>query len=77
MNKNLKTNKQPVKKDERVVIAITAGYIQQFVEDNYGRELTGPELQELADLIWEEGDHELMSWIDKAIRRLIGSSNKK
>lgn len=66
-----KFNKQIPDKDDHIIIAIHRGYIQEFVEANYGRKLTESELDELSWLVWDEGDYDLMCWIDAAVREII------
>lgn len=66
-----KFNEQMADKDEEIIIPITKGYIQQFVEDNYGRKLTESELEELSWSVWEEENCYLWDWLDEAIRQII------
>lgn len=74
-----KFNKQIANKDERIIIPITGGFIQEFVKDNYDRKLTEQELEELSWLVWEEGIYDLWVWIDAAISKIIEEAklNKK
>ncbi|OGK49797.1 hypothetical protein A3A56_03880 [Candidatus Roizmanbacteria bacterium RIFCSPLOWO2_01_FULL_40_32] len=58
-------------KDDQVVIEITRGYIQDFVEANYERKLTESELKELSWLVWNEGDYDLMCWIGAAVDQIL------
>lgn len=70
-------NKQMANKDEQIIILITRGYIQEFVEANYDRKLTEQELKELRWLVWDEGDYDLMCWIDAAVRQIIKKAKLK
>lgn len=70
-------NKHIADKDDHIIIPITRGYIQQFVKDNYGRELTESELEELSEFVWDDGDYDLMSWIDATISQIIEESKQK
>ncbi|GEM_PF-5254298 len=72
-----KLNKQIKDKNDQIIIFITRGYIQEFVESNYGRKLTDAELEELSWLVWEEGDYELMCWLDTTINQIIKESESK
>lgn len=72
-----KFNSQIKNKGEQIIILITRGYIQEFVEANYGRELTDAELEELSWLVWEEGDYDLMCWLDASINQIIKKSESK
>lgn len=63
-------NQHTANKDDHIIIAVRRLYIQEFVESNYGRELTEAELEELTWLVWEN-DWELMQWLDEAIRQII------
>lgn len=72
-----KLNEQIKDKNDQIIIFITRGYIQEFVESNYGRKLTDTELEELSWLVWEEGDYELMCWLDTAINQIIKESESK
>lgn len=65
-----KLNEQTANKDDHIIIAVRRLYIQEFVEANYGRELTEAELEELTWLVWEN-DWELMQWLDDAISQII------
>lgn len=69
-----KFNELMKNKDDQIVIFITRGYIQEFVEANYGRKLTEAELEDLSWSAWEEGDHDLMCWIDQAMSQIIKES---
>lgn len=71
-----KLNSQTVNKDDHIIIAIRRLYIQEFVEANYGRELTEAELEELTWFVWEN-DWELMQWLDEAIREIMKDSESK
>lgn len=65
-----KFNEQMADKDDHIIIPVPRGYIQQFVEDNCGRELTEAELEELSWLVWEESWY-LDEWLDKAINQIV------
>ena len=71
-----KLNQHMANKDDHIIIAIRRLYIQEFVEANYGRELTETELEELTWLVWEN-DWELMQWLDEAIREIMKDSEPK
>ena len=72
-----KFNKQIPNKDDHIIIAIHREYIQEFVKANYGRELTESELDELSWLVWDEGDYDLMCWIDAAVGEIIKEAEEK
>jgi len=72
-----KFNEQIKDKDNQIIIIITRGYIQEFVEANYGRKLTKAELEDLSWSVWEDGDYDLMCWIDQAIIQIIRKSESK
>ena len=57
--------------NDRIIIGISQGYIQDFVEANYGRKLTGSELEELSWLVWDNGDDDLLNWISKAVNQVL------
>lgn len=60
-----------------IVISITREYIQEFVEANYGRQLTEHELDKLCWLVWEYDDHDLVHWLDAAINQIVKESESK
>ena len=66
-----KFNEQLKDKDEQIIIPIVRGFIQPFVEDNYGRKLTEAELKELSWLVWEDGEQYIWDWLDEAISQII------
>lgn len=72
-----KINKQIVNKDENIVIAIPRGYIQEFVEANYGRRLTEVELEKLSWSVWDEGDENLLYWIGVAVDQIIKTAKNR
>ena len=77
-DKNLKKFNERLKdKNEQIIIPIVRGYIQEFVESNYGRKLTEFELEELSWLVWEDGEQYIWDWLDEAVRKIIRDSESK
>lgn len=72
-----KFNEQLKDKDEQIIIPIVRGFIQPFVEDNYGRRLTEAELEELSWLVWEDGEQHIWNWLDEAISQIIEETKLK
>jgi len=64
-------NNKTSNKNECIVIGIPKGYIQDFVEANYGRRLTESELKELSWLVWDDWDSDLLNWIGAAVDQII------
>jgi len=78
LDDNLKKfNAQLKDKDEQIIIPIVRGFIQPFVEDNYGRKLTEAELEELSWLVWENGTQYVWDWLDEAVSQIIKEAKLK
>lgn len=72
-----KINDQIPDKDDHIVIAIDREYIQEHVKANYGRKLTDSEIKKLSWLVWEEGDCDLVSWIDEGVLVILKEAELK
>ena len=72
-----KFNQQLKDRNEQIIIPIVRGYIQEFVESNYGRKLTEFELEELSWLVWEDGEQYIWNWLDEAVKKIIRDSESK
>lgn len=63
--------KKTTNNNDQTIIGISRVYIQDFVESNYGRKLTEPELEELSWFVWDGGDDYLLYWIGEAVDQII------